>query len=305
MKKLTQQKCFKRNYFPLSKELGYIKSFKVTRYSDKLQKAVKELKKYCMLNLSHGATKTLKKGIKLVVESPVYMPDWAKLNIDRKVPIRQYYGMDMKVIDNKTVSRWCYGVGSGTSTVGGDNNTTVTQSLTTEMKEIISLLETEELLKCKGAYCNKGKVRYNHVTILYYLLDSKSVKEVVLNPHCDVEINTMNKASQSNSQKPDTPTTIISFGCSKAIKIYKRYVDNNKFSKAKEVDSLQIHDEDIFVLHPHDERVLNRMEERKSQFQHGVKCNMIKRSKNRRHHEFQVGISVCFRQSQVCLNLSR
>ena len=293
----------KKIYFEHSKDNGFIESYKINDYSDDLKKEIKVLRKKCIMNLKKGATNKFGVGIKLVVESPVYIPNWAKLNIDRRVPLRQYFGEDQSFhVSHNIANRWSYGVGSGSSTVGGDTVTTFTQSLTQNMRNICSLLTKEDSLICKGKYCRKAN--FNHVTILYYLLDSKKINEVNLNPHCDIEINSKNEVSPNNSQKPDTPTIVISFGCSKTIKFFKRYVEGGKFTKSKEIDELVLDDGDIFLLHPSDERVRKRKgDEKTSQFQHGVKC-FLKRNTKRREVEYKVAISVCFRESMKSMNYS-
>ena len=62
-------------------------------------------------------------------EQPKFCDKHVEFNIDRKVPLRQYFGEEViNHNNNKEVcARYSYGVGSGSTTVGGDVATTKTK----------------------------------------------------------------------------------------------------------------------------------------------------------------------------------
>ena len=66
-------------------------------------------------------------GMNICIESPKCCKGYAKPNIDRGVPIRQYFGKVSKDVKNNTQKISTYGVGSGSSTVGGDTFTNRTR----------------------------------------------------------------------------------------------------------------------------------------------------------------------------------
>ena len=54
------------------------------------------------------------------MESPKCCKNYAEFNVDRRVPMWQYFGRDIGEGVDGGVFRWSYGVRSGSSTVGGD-----------------------------------------------------------------------------------------------------------------------------------------------------------------------------------------
>ena len=309
----------KKLYFPNWKKWG-INSFVVRNIQsrDMLMK-INLLHNECLNRLHNGPASTIKKNnISLAIESPKFCINYAEWNIDRKVPLRQYFGLNNGNNDNNDsiTKRWCYGVGSGSSTVGGDMKTTQTKPMTTVMKDLCKILSNFKMLKCKGEFCEK-KVNFNHVTILYYMNDSKSNKKITLNPHCDVGISASNVYLTNNSQKEGTPTVVLSLSEGKPISFYKRYSNGKKFvSEAGLVDKLDMKHGDLFVLHPLDERVINRrihdgekfkIESEKTQFKHGVECIWDRKKRENDVHQTSslLSISVCFRESIICQNFSQ
>ena len=307
------------------KEKHGINSFKVVNYSRKLKSLIHKLNKECIQRLNSGIqTGYSNSGITATIESPKCCIDYAEFNIDRSVPVRQYFGKTIQE-DNNTVTRWSYGVGSGNKTVGGDTLTTKTRKLTPIMEDMCKELSKNDIFKCKGNYCideDDTPVSFNHVTVLYYLMDSRSNNRIVLRPHCDLEVSVTNDIKANNSQRNGSPTIVLSLQSSKNICFYKRYADGKKFTIINEsdrVDSMQLCHGDFFVLHPDDERVIPRMiqthanrnkytkEARRSQFQHGVAMSINRNENERSGKGYKMGISVCFRESVVqreyCRNL--
>ena len=306
-------------YFPNMMRNG-INSFIIRNYSEQLQHMVSQLSTKCLDSLRNGPIQSkLKPGLSLAIEAPIYCKDYAEWNIDRSVPLRQYFGVDKGQIDsNGDVMRYSYGFVRGTKTVGGDTKTTSTKPMPKLMKnmckELSNLLKGTKINGCR--YCH-NKIEFNHVTVLYYLTDSKSQRTVRLNHHTDIEVSASNVVKQNNSQKNKTPTVVLALQNPKTIKFFKRFSDGKKFEKdLQEIDKLEMLHGDIFVLHPKDERVIKRRfrnkedlnvtETKASQFKHGVVCSFDSKNntKKSRDHDRNISISVCFRQTQSCLKYS-
>ena len=52
---------------------------------------------------------------------------------------------------------------------------------------------------------------------------------------------------------------MLSFAATKSVELYKRKVLNNKFESAVHVAAMKMEDSEMFVLHPYDERVVERI----------------------------------------------
>jgi hypothetical protein len=75
------------------------------------------------------------------IESLTCCKGYVQYNIDRNLPVRQYFVQSRMVKNSGNITRRrIYGVGTGSSTVGGDIQTTSTSPLTLLMKRIISHL---------------------------------------------------------------------------------------------------------------------------------------------------------------------
>ena len=271
-----------------------IHSFKMKQLSSKWTSLINNLRTECLSRIQIGpdTNSPNKKGFTIVIESPKCCINYAEMNYDRNVPLRQYFGLQLKQDkNNKEVFRYSYGVGSGESTVGGDVETTTTKPLTKVMVQISKELEKlDELKKWTKNQRNNSTMYFNHVTILYYIMDSHEHRKIELKPHCDLEVTATNKVKKGNSQVEGTPTVVISLQSDKVVNFYKRYTTMNqkKFEdKLTLVHGFNMKDGDMFVLHPKDERVHCRKvrddnnqtvkkEDRPSQFKHGVKCTIDK-----------------------------
>ena len=317
MARINKSSMFKKDFN--KKQLYGINSFKLENGNRELRSLIEQLNKECVDLLSNGSdsTNNKKDGLTITVEAPKCCRNYCSFNIDRKVPLRQYFGEVLNNDTNKGISqRYSYGVGSGSTTVGGDVTTTTTKPLTTVMKKLCRELEKLSYVRNLKVSVGNQRVRFNHVTILYYLMDNDTHQKVTLRPHCDLEVTATNKVKKGNSQVEGSPTLVLALQKSKNITFYKRYSDGMKFyNECQEVDSMTMNHGDIFFLHPKDERVLKRRileeddmrycnEDKKSQFKHGVVCSFEdldhhrNKSKNERTKQ-QVSISVCFRQTNT------
>ena len=108
-----------------------------------------------------------KTGLNLTCESPTCCPNYAEVNIDRGVPIRQYFGKTLYGTTNKMCNRYVYGVGSGASTVGGDKSNNRTRNMTYNMEQLCICLNdiVNNHLPKDGI---NEEVCFNHVTVLFY-----------------------------------------------------------------------------------------------------------------------------------------
>ena len=297
-----------------------MKSFKVIDKSKNMKKLIDKINEECLNRLKFGINmKGNNKGIVVSIESPKCCIDYAEFNVDRTVPLRQYFGKDIK-LEPKFVKRWSYGVGSGNKTVGGDTITTKTREMTQVMKQFCDELNQNKQFQCKGKYCisdtqNDCPIQFNHVTILYYLMDSRNNNKIVLRPHCDLEVSAKNEVIKGNSQREGSPTVVLSLQCDKSIDFHQRFSNQTKFldeNTSNKVDTMQIKHGEFFVLHPDDERVFKRntrsastSKKRSSQFQHSVTTTIKKKKELESGDGYKLGISVCFRQSVVQRKYSR
>lgn len=281
-----------------------INSFKLNNTSKEINVLVEKLKNECIVRLQQQLDS--KKGMNISVESPKCCKNYAQLNVDRSVPLRQYFGKDCGKSGDEGVLRWSYGVGSGSHTVGGDTITTKTKPLTKNMQQMCELLQKmSKLLNIKE--CRKN-IDFNHVTVLHYMMHGRN-KRINLKPHCDVEMTASNKFKESNSQEEGTPTIVLTLNDTKTIKIYKRStLDGTRFEEdIDEVASMELNHGDLYFLHPNDERVINRRckdkgsgkfikEEFASQFKHGVTCKLDDYNNK---ETSRLVLSICFRQSRI------
>ena len=295
-----------KSYFENAATIG-IKSFKYQNLDAKFSKLINDLNCECK--------RILTEELNVNTESPKCCEKYAEFNIDRKVPLRQYFGKEV-IDDTKTnenvCARYSYGVGSGSTTVGGDVATTQTKPMSKVMKKLCEKLQS--LKEVRELIVNENeRVNFNHVTILYYLIDNDRHKTCTLRPHCDLEVTASNKVKENNSQVAGSPTLVIALQKPKEITFYKRYSDGVKFDKnITDVGKMNMEETDIFFLHPEDERVIDRElynegtgktenENRLSQFKHGVVCTRDKETMNdkSKRNKYQISISVCFRQTNT------
>ena len=290
-------------------DLHGIKSFKIQscHLQTELKHLIGDMRKECVDRLQFGMSRLSKPqdGITIAIEGPTCCPNYAQFNIDRSVPLRQYFGKNFSEEVDGIITRWSYGLGSGSSTVGGDLQTSKTRPLTITMKKMC-----DELQKL----CDSD-VEFNHVTVLYYLTDKYKHRSIELKKHCDVERTAMNTYKKSNSQKFGTPTIVLSLFHPKTVKMFKRYVTEKQgrrksFDKEDHfVGNMLTGDGDIFYLSPEDESVIHREimnidtgmmgeEKQASNFRHAVRCSI-----NDDYEELnlleKISVSVCFRQTIV------
>ena len=304
MNNKNKQQAITKTFFPNGKKHG-ISSFKLSNLNKELNVKIDKLYRECKNRLKYKPDS--KKGIWVTIESPKCCKNYAKFNVDRAVPLRQYFGSDDGIADDDGVFRWSYGVGSGSSTVGGDTLTSTTRPMSNNMKEMCDSLKKMSKFICSEKYCRKN-IDFNHVTVLYYMMDSKN-PTIKLKPHCDIERTAGDVFKQNNSQEEGTPTVVLTLNDSKTVEFYKRYTsDKVIFESINPISQMKLNHKELFVLQPKDEHVLHRRCKKgndrdnfteeccASQFKHGVECKLGDFDNKRKS---RLVISVCFRQSRI------
>ena len=302
------QPRFNKEYFHGGQKHG-IKSFKYTSYPTEVKLLIHAIRQKQITRLQHGVQNG-DAGISLTVESPIFCPDYAEINVNRKVPIRQYFGKEIIQNADDSSLRTCYGVGSGSLTVGSDPITNKNRIMCKDMEKMCKYLtNNKHLFKNGNKSCNR-RLCFNHVTVLYYLSKSP-IDHINLGVHSDVEVSVRNDFRDSNSQMEGTPTVVLSFCSTKSIVFHKRYAGTSKFGNVVNVSSMELNDGDIFVLHPHDERVVQRvvkgsnksssLEDLPSQFKHAVSFSSSNEDDDGTS-DYAVSISMCFRHVSKTAN---
>ena len=306
--------------FDFRKRYG-VHSFVATEFPNDLIKEIINLNRECMNRLHYGpAGNSHRKGITFAIESPKCCPNYAVPNFSRDVPLRQYFGkkdIDQSGISSSCVRRWSYGVGSGSSTVGGDTKSTKTRPLTKVMANMCSKLNSYVPTVCNGKHCETS-FDFNRVTILHYLFDSDKHTKVSLRKHTNLESSPSNVIKEGNSQKSGTPTVVIALQQPKEVRFYKRYSNGVAFDDSVLIGGFDMNHGDMFILHPADERVIKRTDKclatkmstnndeeelKSSQFQHAVTCSTASSKTGKQHTSttYRTHISVCFRQTTTSL----
>ena len=141
-------------------------------------------------------------GIKLSIDTPLNNGEC--LNIHRPAVLRQYFGKEVS-INTDNVTRYTYGSGSGTSSVGMDPHNFVTRSLSDGMIYMIDdiykmLNNNHKLLNLTGVDLS---TKFNHCTVLLYYAGEGLKKSTSLGYHtdCVYSPNTGEYMNKHNSQK--------------------------------------------------------------------------------------------------------
>ena len=73
-------------------------------------------------------------------------------------------------------------------------------------KELTSYIEHFNKINNNGI----STTNFNHVTLLYYLNDKETRKNIVLEKHTDIEVSASNKVMYNNSQVLDNSIVVLS-----------------------------------------------------------------------------------------------
>ena len=225
-------------------------------------------------------------GINLSLDKPWGNNKVPFVNFFRTAVLRNYFGktLEQSLEKNPTqTSRFTYGSGSGSGTVGTLPGYFSTRDLTEEMKEICYLV-WKFLTSKKSLQCGDLSECFNHITLLTYFIPPKvecnlyngKVKSS-LGYHADSVYSASGKFQiKKNSQKENTPTVIINLCDDRELNFQERFVTDGKYGKVwdkvkkKCEQSFILKHKTMFILHPDDEKVMNRKTDISSQYMHGV-----------------------------------
>jgi hypothetical protein len=203
-------------------------------------------------------------------------------NILRPAVCRLHYGLDVDTaIDGFYRTRFLYGTGSGTGSVGTDPRFLQNKSMTLDMVRLGDMLRQYIKLHEKdffpGACPMDLEDAFNSVTVLLYMGNDviKEIKMSTLAYHSDTVYNAKGVFSEeNNSQKRNTPVVTVSLGKGRTLFMAKRKVDaQGRWTKVDEKQKVAfvLNNGSVFILHPEDEVVKERDGDNgtKSQYQHG------------------------------------
>ena len=197
-------------------------------------------------------------------------------NFKRPAVLRQYFGQRAITRDKNSV--YCYGTGSGSSTVGTHPRHQVTREQTIEMQTISQYIYRSLLnLQSKQAVPKIPILEpFNHCTVLLYFQKHNRSGTKLLGFHTD-NVYSVNGEflTKQNSQKEDTPTCVLTLGSKRQLIFQQQFHfinRNTRKRKWSEVHRREINlsDNSLFILHPDDERPLHLGNQLKSRWRHGV-----------------------------------
>jgi hypothetical protein len=201
--------------------------------------------------------------------------------ITRPGVLRTSFGLDCHNKDQDNhhfVSRYTYGSGSGSNSVGTNPIYCQTKPMSHGMMELGIALQ-DHLRQGKTKFCNTTDLSdpFNSVTILLYMGSDviRECKVSRLGFHCDTEYTAKGEFVSNNSQKQNTPVVVLTLGDPRTLHMKKRFAAGNgtwiSNANEKKTHAFVLTDQSIFVLHPDDEvpRPRGHSDGSLSQFQHG------------------------------------
>ena len=218
-----------------------------------------------------------KYGIKLSLDKP--LNNDMELNITRPAVLRQYYGLETSICNDR-VERYTYGSGTGTTSVGMDPDNFVTRTMNQEMLEMSShiykmLCENKNIFNLKDV---DMKVPFNHCTVLIYYAGEGLKKHSKLGYHTDCVYSpaTGKYKETANSQVNNTPAIIYSIGSTRKLNFKKRRIGENEngrkiwLRKDKDRITYEIGSDTISIINPLDENPMSQKNyDELSQYLHG------------------------------------
>jgi len=174
-------------------------------------------------------------------------------NFQRPAVLRQHFG---KRNQEKNDHIFCYGSGSGSSTVGTHPAYSITREMTPDMVKVGSnIFETIKFLDPTGMSVEP----FNHCTVLFYFHKQKKSPNSMLGFHTDNVYSKKGKfITDKNTQKENTPTCVLTLGAQRELHFQKQYTCMDKKTKKQKWKELTrrkivLEKKSIIVLHPHDE----------------------------------------------------
>lgn len=197
-------------------------------------------------------------GLKISYDKPLGSKHY-HCNLTRPAVLRQFFGARHPSKDDLV---FCYGTGSGSSTVGTHTDYAITREMTQEMHIIGHqiFLYLQQLIT-HGKIPHLHLEPFNHCTILLYFHKHSQSPHNMLGFHTDNVFSRSGVFCRSkNTQKEDTPTCILTLGDSRNLVFKKQFCfcQTGIQKNTKWVDGhktkLRLIDNSLFVLHSHDER---------------------------------------------------
>ena len=153
------------------------------------------------------------------MKAPMHMPGKPALFTPSSFDI--YFGEDIEIKDDgKTSVRTAHATGSGARTIALDPRHAFIAEVFPDLKKLMT--EMTELCK---SHCKDDKTMncdFNHVSVKLYYND-KTTGE-----HTDIEFDKNHKPHKNNSQVPNTPVVIATFGDTKLLTFRKYRIDKDK-----------------------------------------------------------------------------
>jgi hypothetical protein len=222
------------------------------------------------------------KGISFHFDAPLC--NKPLLAITRPGVLRTSFGLDCHDKDQDNLnflSRYIYGLGSGSDSVGTNPLEAQTKPMSHAMVRLASSVQDKVR---KTRFCNTTDLSeaFNSVSILLYMgsdVISECKKGSSLGFHCDTEYTPKGEFVSNNSQKQNTPVVVLTLGDARTLHMKKRFAASdgswiqnvNVRKPQKKTYDFILTDQSLFVLHPDDEipRARGFSDGSKSQFQHG------------------------------------
>jgi len=200
------------------------------RFKDLLQKCVWEIvNKYTIDN------------VKCSMANPAMMALFSPSSFDI------YFGDNLLLKGNKMV-RTAYAQGSGVNSIGLDPRYAKIHHIFPQLSDLRKMV----IAAVKQFYADNNEFgifycEFNHVSVKLYFNDKKT------GWHVDVtQDKATGKAKENNSQMPNTPVAIVSFGDAKVLEFMKRYSRHTKVSPEEVLRFFQTTGT-VVILDPRDE----------------------------------------------------
>ena len=160
-----------------------------------------------------------------------------------------YFGLNLEMT-NSVMNRTAYAVGPGTSSIGLDPREVKTYSCFPEMVQILQ--QATQIVRADGRWDDvmEPGMEFNFCSVKLYFsyrnINGAMVKKAT-NWHCDVTRDKERKPNTNNSQVPNTPVAIFTFGDEKNLWFRKQQnkhtvVPDSLLLFTQPTGSLTIHD---------------------------------------------------------------
>jgi hypothetical protein len=169
-----------------------------------------------------------------------------------------YYGINTEnTEDPTTVNRAAYGLGSGATSIGLDPRTMRLNPFNTELMNLRDRIHKILIKDPTWKAAMKGKSLNSCSAKMYYWIVNEAGKDVRkdVKYHVDVTRNSNGVPDKNNSQVPDTPVVIVTFGDEKRFNMRRHYSASEVVHNSK-VEFRQ-KSATVIVLDGRDEQVRN------------------------------------------------